>query len=186
MNFREAIIAIITPLIKKTARRGVVENIDLDTCTCDVDLGNNTKLHGVKLKANEGGKEVGIVVVPKDKTNVVAAMVEGVESDWVLTQTSEVESVAVFFKDGKMELKNNGEIHLNGENFGELIKIAEAVKKWNAIEDKVNEILTTLKGVNVALAPSGTFPFAPIFSPITPLTKTVVNDVKNDKVKHGG
>jgi hypothetical protein len=65
-----------------------------------------------------------------------------------------------------------------------LVKVKEITDKINKIEDKINNLLSVLSGVKIALAPTGTFPFDPIFSPITQLVKTQQSKIQNDKIKH--
>jgi hypothetical protein len=71
----------------------------------------------------------------------------------------------------------------NGDNAG-LVKVAELTQKLNNLEQKVNELLTTLSAITITLAPTGTVPFAPFFSSVTQLTQTQKTDLENEKVKH--
>jgi hypothetical protein len=77
------------------------------------------------------------------------------------------------------------EIQLLDGSFGGLVKVSELVDKVNALEDQVNDLLTALQGVTIPLAPSGSYPFAPLFTSFTPLTPTTVSDLENDKITHG-
>jgi len=77
------------------------------------------------------------------------------------------------------------EIKLLDGSYGGLIKIDDMVTKVNNLEGQVNDLLTALQGVTIPLAPSGTYPFAPIFSSFTPLTPTQVSDIENPLVTHG-
>jgi hypothetical protein len=66
-----------------------------------------------------------------------------------------------------------------------MVKVGDLVSKMQQVEGKVNDVLTALQGVVIPLAPSGTYSFAPIFSPITtinPLTQQ--SDLENTKVQH--
>lgn len=97
----------------------------------------------------------------------------------------EIEEYLIEDKSGFKIHLNDGELSLNGDAFGGLIKIGELVGKINSIENKVNEIKAACESVVVTLAPSGTFPLAPFFSPIAPLANTQVNQIENPKIKHG-
>lgn len=182
-EMRAAVMGMVKSLIKKNQRRGKAINIDQNNCVCDVDLENGVVLHKVKLKATEAANDKGIVIVPKNKSYVVAAMVEGVEADWCLVQYSEIDSAAFFFKNGgKVELKDNGEVHLNGSNFGALVKIDELVKKINALEQKHDAFVGEYNGhvhTNHGITPT-------VASTSLIGSQTTVADLKNDKVKHGG
>ena len=163
----------------------------VDDETCDVEVGDFT-LEGVHLAAASDGNANNFIVKPKvgsivlvcDKTggslawvNVVAFS-EIAKVTWVIDEDVELEVK------GDVKLKCDGNIELNGANNKGLVKVKELTDKINAVEDKVNNILSTLKGVSVALAPSGTYPFAPIFSAINPLVKTQQTEIENDKIKH--
>lgn len=187
-EFREAIIRMVQAMIKPAHRRGKAINIDLNKCTCDVDLGNDIVLYSVKLKATEAKNDSGIVIVPKDGSYVTAAMVEGVEADWQLVGYTEIDSAAFFFKNGgKFELKDDGTMWLNGDNFGSLLKIQETVNRINVLEDDLN----TIKGVFAGWTPTPNDGGAALKAAASTwagqqITKTTVSDLENNKVKHGG
>ena len=79
------------------------------------------------------------------------------------------------------------EIQLNGKNYDGLVKINDLVDKLNALENKVNSIISTFNThthpyVNVS-SPATT---SPSTSPITgTLTPTQKIDLENSTVKQG-
>ena len=109
----------------------------------------------------------GLVQIPKVDSLVLVAKINNQIENRFVVAFSEVEEVLFF----------------NGENGG-LVKVADLKTKLNNLENKVNELITTLKGIVIPLAPSGTYPFAPVFASTTSLTPTEEADIKNDKVKH--
>lgn len=188
MNFADAVKAVVRTMLKKQQRRGKATNIKLDKCTCDVDLGNDVFLYGVKLKATEAGSDKGIVIVPKDKSIVVAEMVEDADADWCLVQWSEIDSAAFFFKEGgKVEMKDNGEVHLNGSNKGALVVIQNLVNKLNALEQKHDALVAKYNSHKHTGVMAGPATSAVSDTPSTDSigAQTTVDDLKNDKVKHG-
>lgn len=77
-------------------------------------------------------------------------------------------------------------INLRGSQYGGIPEVEPLVAKINALENLVNAILTALKGTTIPLAPSGTYPFAPLYaalSDITPITQ--ITDLENTAVTHG-
>ncbi len=175
--------------LPKQRYRGKAQNIDLDKCVCEVDCGDDIVLYDVKLKAIEQGKDKGFYIVPKAGSYVTAAIVHNVEADMVLDNVSDVDSVAYYFGDGgKLLLTDKGEIYLNGDNYGPLIKIDELVSKINALEQKHNALVqkfNTHQHSGVFSGNSNTAVTTVIsFDTIDQLTSK--NDLKNDKVKHGG
>ena len=187
MTIREAILRLVLPLIKKQVRVGKAVNVDKDKCLCDVDLGGDLMLYDVSLKAIEGGKEVGLVTFPKDKSYVLATMVEGIDARWAITHYSEIESWGIYTEKGKIEiLKDSGEVHLNGDSKGAMVVIQSLVDKLNRLEQKHNALVTdfnTHLHTNGNMGANTGTPVATSSSSIAPVTS--VNDLKNDKVKHG-
>lgn len=76
-------------------------------------------------------------------------------------------------------------VWLRGSTHGGLVKVSELVDKLNNLENQCNDILTTLKNTTIPLAPSGTYPFAPLYASINNLTPTQVADIENQNCKHG-
>ena len=78
-------------------------------------------------------------------------------------------------------------------SFGGMIKVKDGddptvglLKKINNLENLVNSILNALKTTTIPLAPSGTYPFAPLYAAINEITPiTSESDLVNDLVVHG-
>lgn len=186
-EFVKAVQRIMKLTLKKQQRRGKAINISLNKCTCDVDLGNGAMLHSVKLKAIEAGDSNGIVLVPKEKSYVVAAMVEDVEADWCITNYSEIDSAAFFFKNGgKLEMKNDGTILLNGDNLDGLVKAGTLTTKLNTLENEINTIKSYFAAW-IVVPNDGGAALKTVFSAWSgqPLTPTTQTEIENTKVKHG-
>lgn len=167
-----------------------VKSVDWDKRTCVVITKNGLEFENVRLRAVADDAKEGVCLKPKKGSKVSVAELEGIESMLQVVGFTEVEAIEVIMQDveltiqdGKVNLKAKEIIINDGDNKG--VPIVEKVKgKLNDIENKVNEILTTLNSVSVALAPSGSFPFAPIFSAIQSLQSTQLSEIENSKVKH--
>ena len=72
------------------------------------------------------------------------------------------------------------EIWLSGQQYGGLVKVSELVNKMNAIENKINSIITTFNAHTHASTGAPAVPT--ITGTITP---TTINDLENPDVKHG-
>jgi hypothetical protein len=142
-----------------------------DDDTVDVD-DDGTKYNDVSLRAvNDGGK--GIVLVPKVDSFVMVAKVKK-GAQYSVINCSEVDKVKIDCE----------EIVFNqGDNYG-MVKVKELTEQLNAVEKKLNDLLSTLKTITIPLAPSGTYPFAPLFASTLPLTTTQQSDIENKKIKH--
>jgi hypothetical protein len=143
----------------------IKKSIDKTELICDCSpVNGDADLLGVRLMAE---KNTGFLIIPKDESLVLVTMIN--KHTGYVAMFSEVE-----------------EIQLNGDNYDGLVKINDLVNKLNALENLVNNILTTLKATTIPLAPSGTYPFAPLytaFSNIAPITSK--NDLENQTVLHG-
>lgn len=135
------------------------ELVDLTPIDGDADI------LGVKLIA--GTSKTPFLITPTKDSVVVATFLS--KDTAFVSIYSEIES-----------------IQIRGDQFGGVVKVEELVKKINALENKVNDLLTALKAIVVPLAPSGTYPLAPSLLTVTPITPTTkASDLENDKIKHG-
>lgn len=141
-----------------------VTSIDLTTLTCYCEpVNGNADITDVRLMAQ---KSKGFLIIPKLNSVVCVTFID--DSNAYVSMFSEID-----------------EIQLNGENFDGLVKVADLTSKLNALENKVNDLITACASQVVTLAPAGTFPLAGFFSGVTLLTPTTQVDIENVKVKHG-
>lgn len=142
-----------------------VKDVDTTNNICDCEpLDGGADLLEVRLMAQN---ETGFLIVPKVDSVVVVTMLN--KYTGYVAMFSEVE-----------------EIRLNGDNYKGLVKVDDLVDKINGLENLVNNILTTLKTTTIPLAPSGTYPFAPLYASLNNITPiTTVSDLENTTVKHG-
>ena len=159
-----------------------VKTVDGRTCTVvPVGSPDEVLIENVRLNADIAGS-AGMVITPLADTVVLVGRLSA--TDHVVVMCSEIEKIEITDGDATV-LIAEGAITLNGGENGGLVIIAELVTKLNALEEKVNEILQTLQGVVVPLAPSGAYPLAKDFAAVTPLQPvTKVGDLENEKVKH--
>lgn len=138
-------------------------NVMDSTCKCS-PINGDADILEVRLQATLGG---GLYLKPVEGSLVLVVMANDTLGFVVLT--SELEEVVYF--DGSL---------------GGLIRINDLVTKVNAIENKVNEIISTFNthvhsGVTTGAGSSAVTPTGIVGT----LTNTVVADLENDKVKHG-
>ncbi len=159
-----------------------VVSVDEDNFTCVVDaIGDNatTEIPDVRLAA-EGND--GFTLIPS-----VGSTVTVVKTDRGLAYVSmfsDIDKVIVIINNTKVIIED-GKITFNDGAFYGLAKVAELTQKYNNLENQMNSILVALQGVIVPLAPSGTYPFAPLFAALTPLTPTTQTEIENTKIIHG-
>lgn len=162
MNTRELIENIVADKFKSDARLCSVISVDGSTCTVET-LDTEVELKEVRLQTEASN---GVLLTPKVGSFVV--VVPMTDFEFVVVMYSAI-----------------AEIKLLDGSFGGLVKVNDLVTKVNNLETQVNNLLSALQGVTIPLAPSGTYPFAPVFASFTPLTPTVASDIENNKITHG-
>ena len=168
----------IAQLIKKISKDGkdthqnivmcTVVSVDGIECVCQPIDEGEAEFQGVALCAEDVDAKFMLTPVVGSIVGV-AMMSDSENTDYIIVLYSEIDSIL-----------------LRGDQYGGLIKVEELVSKVNALENLVNNILTTLKSTTIPLAPSGTYPFAPLytsFNNISPITMR--EDLENENVTHG-
>mgnify|MGYP006314369861 FL=1 len=160
---------------------GTVESVDDDKAICSVKIQNDVTLPNVSLQASICD---GLLIIP-----VVDSTVYVLTSKYntpLVIQWSDIDKFMLQVGDSYLEVNNDGTFQFNDGSFDGLAKVGELVKKFNALENLVNNMLNTLKNTTIPLAPSGTYPFAPLyaaFNNISPITQQ--KDIENELIKHG-
>lgn len=141
-----------------------VDSVDLvnRTCYC-IPINEDADITEVRLMANI---DDGFLLIPEVNSIVVVSFLS--DSSAYVSLVSKV-----------------SEVHLNGTNFDGLVKVQDLTDKLNALENKVNDLITACSSQVVTLAPSGTFPLASFFTSVTPLTPTTQTEIENIKIKQG-
>lgn len=117
----------------------------------------------------------GVLFEPAVGSTVKVIMSDNIEP--CIVQYSDIENITI---------TANTKIKLNGDSYGGIGKTEEIAKKISNLETQVNNILNTLKTTTIQLAPSGTYPFAPLYAKITPITPTTTqSDISNPDIVHG-
>lgn len=159
---------------------GTVTAINGNTCNVEVTLGDACQsITDVNLNsaANDG-----FTLYPENGSDILIALMPD-NSAYMIACEDITKTVCYIDNNNKYEFDSNGFIW-NGGNNGGLVKVIELTQKVNNLEDLVNNLLTVLKSTTIPLAPSGTYPFAPLYAAYNPLTPTVRNDIEDTKIKH--
>ncbi len=151
------------------------------TCECEPVSGRGgAPLTGVRLMP---GVADGILAVPQVGSTIIVAHTPRLKP--FVLQFSEVDKYVLISGSSLIELKD-GQITINDGSFDGLVKVGELTAKLNALEQKVNTIITTFNahthtGVTTGPGSSG--------SPSTPVTGTLTEtqqaDIENTTVIHG-
>jgi hypothetical protein len=150
-----------------------VVSSDVQACTCTVELvtaKTSERKLTVSLMADVSD---GLLMIPTDGSTVIVAW-----SDRMLPY------VAMFSDLQDVYLDATGKITMNQGTEGGLVKVRDLVTKLNALENKVNSIISSYNAHVHPDPVSGTTgtPTVPVTGPLTP---TQVVDIENPNVTHG-
>jgi hypothetical protein len=163
-DLRDALRSLVKPNNDGFSKVCTIDSVDLTTLTCYcVPLNDDADIINVRLMANIDN---GFLLIPEVNSIVVVSFLSD-DSAYV----SLVSKVS--------------EVQLNGKNFDGLVKVQELTDKLNALENKVNDLITACSSQIVTLAPSGTFPLASFFTSVTPLVPTQQLEIENTTILQG-
>jgi len=155
---------------------GKVVSTDEDNRTCEIELTNNdANLQGVRLQAVEGGN-TGVVFFPEKGSDVIVHFLNA--DNAYITQISKVAKVEI--------ITENGEIWLNGDEYGGLIKIEKLKTQLQKNTQRIDTIINVLKSTITSVALHPNPGWSAIINPILDaLQKEDYSDIENETVKHG-
>ena len=163
-ELRDALRSLVKPNNDGFAKVCTIDSVDLTTLTCYcVPINDDADIINVRLMANIDN---GFLLIPEVNSIVVVSFLSD-DSAYV----SLVSKVS--------------EVQLNGKNFDGLVKVQELTDKLNALENKVNDLITACSSQIVTLAPTGTFPLASFFTSVTPLVPTQQLEIENTTILQG-
>lgn len=151
--------------------------------TCIVEaLGAEERvtIEGVKLMA---AVDDGLLLIPSVESTVI--VIQNTHGDPYVSLFSEVTKIVSIVGESSIEV-TSGKIAINDGKLGGLVKVGALTDKLNAIEQKVNDLISlfnshTHSGVTSGTSTSGTTPTIVSGN----LTQTAQSDIENDKVTHG-
>ncbi len=178
MEINEALIKILENAGIKTlfSVKGKVVSVDEDKRTCEVKPDNSEANYtGVRLQALES-KNTGVVLIPEKDSDVIIHFIDNDEA--YVTKTSKVAKVEI--------ITENGEILLNGKDYGGLIKIEELKTQLQKNTQRIDTIINVLKSTITSVALHPNPGWSAIINPIlNVLQKEDYSNIENKTVKHG-
>lgn len=170
----------------------VVVSVDEESMTCICDsIGDNSNIEDLTVRFNTNVTD-GEVSVPLVDSQVLVGY-----SDYItpfVVSFTDLLKWSMFIGNQGFVINEDSQIFNDGKYGGiPIVKseyIGESEKglltKINNLENLVNTILQTLISTTIPLAPSGTYPFAPLYSSVNPIAPiTMESDISNPTITHG-
>ena len=149
-------------------------SVNLEKRTCEVEPNNDeANYKDVKLQSPESGG-TGVLFIPKEESDVIVHFLD--EDEAYVTKTSKVSKVEI--------ITEGGEILLNGEKLGGLIKINELKTQINKNTQILNVIQSVFSAWVVASGDGGAV-LKTASSTFINLQRADLSNIENEMVKHG-
>lgn len=165
MNLKQVLAKVAKDQVPIFTKAGKVASVDTTNLTCEVTFDHYPTLYDVRLRSTIDGNEKGLIIIPKQGSDVIVGMIENTPTSAFIMQYSEVK-----------------EIRLGDNQFGGLVKIEPLVEQMNAIEDKLNSLITSY---NMHIHPLTTGTSSPTATQETALAGTTQkSQLENPNVLH--
>ena len=166
---------------------GKVIAVNVDNYTCDVEPADGGSVfRSVRLKASIDNDDNGIVTIPEVDSYVLVSTIGNNKNYAYVSIFSKVKSYLIKCSNGvKIEIKDNGEVHLNGDGLGGLVKVAELKTQL----DKNTQLLEAIQNVFNSWTPvpnDGGAALKAASTSFTTMPTANLSNIENEKVKHGG
>jgi len=143
-----------------------VTSVDAYARTCDARTLSGIPITGVRLMAEV---EDGVLILPAVESIIIVMYTKSIAP--FVCQFSNIDRVLVITGDSTVEIKD-GLVKFNDGSFEGFVKVGNLVDKLNALENKVNTIITW---------------GATVTPPLTtdPMIPTQQSDIENTLITHG-
>ncbi len=160
-----------------------VDSIDIPNCTCSctpISGKATTGIENVLLKAEAND---GFMLVPSVKSTVVVGISSLTKIPFVML-FEDIDQVIVKINNTQFNI-SDGLTKFNDGSNGGIPNVVALVSKVNALENLLNNVLNVLKATSIPLAPSGTYPFAPLYAALNDISPiTARADIEDTTVTH--
>lgn len=183
---RKAVRSMVADMIPVQSREAEVKSVDADKRTCVVVDTDDLEWEDVLLGVAEGE---GNWNKPTVGSMVMISIINNIDGAAYVSMFSEVDEVYMNCKDGaKFSLQKDGNVYLNGDSFGGLVKLDELESNLDALKKYVETMNSAIgpafSAVGAAMSANGA---AGKTSYDTAMVGQSINfqNMENDKVKHG-
>lgn len=160
--------------------KGVVSGVAVNVrdTLCDVEREGAPTIYDVRLNAIDDDLQSYVTIVPKEKSNVLVAVIENLKTEAVVVRCSEVQKVLIKVGANTAVMNDDGLVFNDGKISG-LAKLPKLVEWMNKVYNDLQTLKTQLQTHPVA---GNSAPLAMTFNMSVP--KPVQSDFEDTKIKH--
>lgn len=187
-EFEKALRKKIKDMIPDSAIVGKVTSVDETNYTCNaMPLDNDAEIFKIRLKPTIDTTKKGIISIPAVDSYVIIGIIDNSDAKPFLIWCSNFKKYYIIGDGGNtLEFKDDGTILINGDSHGGLPKVVEVKNKLNAIETKINNLITVFNTWTPVANDGGAALKTALTSWVTTsMTQTTTTDLENPKVKQG-
>ncbi len=179
-QFEQAVEQATKKLLERYQVKGVVSGtaVNVRDTLCDVERENAPTLYDVRLNAIDNDLQSFVTVVPKDKSNVLVAVIENLKTEAVVVRCSEVQKVLLKIGTNTVVMDDDGFIFNDG-NISGLAKLPKLIEWMQKVYSDLQTLKTQLQTHPVA---GNSAPLALPFNPT--VSNPAQGDFEDKKVKH--
>ncbi len=185
-TIRQAILSMVENKIPITVQWATVDAVDPDNALLTATgLEDGLPFDDVLIGIGSDG----VLAIPKVGSKVLIALLENSNTNAAVVMTESLESYRIKLDNGKyLVLAKEGEILINGDGFGGMVKVGELVQRLNRVEKALNQLTSEF---NAHTHPSPPAPSNPVVTsaPSVPssvkVSLTKRNQLENKTVNHG-
>lgn len=185
-KIRESVRNMVASMIPMTNRWVTVVKVDEDKGLMDCKSDVGVEYYDILLSLDNTN---GVMLVPEVDSKVAIGMFENSDTDGFMIMADKVESIVIRISQGFIiRVDKSGVATINGDKHGGMAITPEVLKRLNAIEDDINKLKTVFATAWTPVVQDGgaALKGAAATWAGQQLSKTRIQDIENDKVKHGG
>lgn len=160
--------------------KGVVSGtaVNVRDTLCDVEREGAPTIYDVRLNAIDDDLQSFVTVVPKEKSNVLVAVIECLKTEAVVVRCSEVQKVLLKIGANTVVMDDDGFVFNDGKIAG-LAKLPKLIEWMQKVYSDLQNVKTLL---STSITKAQGAPMGVVFNPSTPNPKA--DDFEDKKVKH--
>lgn len=176
----QAMEAAMKTVTEKYQIKGVVSGmaINVRDTLCDVERGDAPTIYDVRLNAVDDDLQSYVTIVPKEKSNVLVAVIENLKTEAVVVRCSEVQKVLLKIGANTVVMDDGGLVFNDGEIAG-LVKLPRLIEWMQKVYSDLQTLKTQLQTHPVA---GNGAPLAMTFNVSVP--SPAQQDFEDKKIKH--